>query len=233
MRAVSAENLSKIYTGGNKAVNDISFCLEKGEIFGFLGPNGSGKSTTQKILTGVLKGYGGYVSLFGKEAESVHTKEFYQKIVWDLIDTVPEDMTELKTLYTSSEQLMEQLERIQSILLEAKNSRESITLSFRQIPEDNPYAVSQLISSVSSSYGVMQIAASSVMSQLLHAGQQPIYACPKSWSQDVLFYAELPGLVLLVSAQAADNGFLNINPVMILTDEPEQIRQQIQTLLAP
>ena len=43
MSAVSAENLSKIYTGGNKAVDGISFNLEQGEIFGFLGPNGYGK----------------------------------------------------------------------------------------------------------------------------------------------------------------------------------------------
>ena len=39
MSAVLADNLSKIYIGGNKAVDNISFCLEKGEIFGFLVPN--------------------------------------------------------------------------------------------------------------------------------------------------------------------------------------------------
>ena len=64
MRAVSAENLSKIYTGGNKAVNDISFCLEKGEIFGFLGPNGAGKTTTIKLLCGMLIPSGGNCSVF-------------------------------------------------------------------------------------------------------------------------------------------------------------------------
>lgn len=50
MSAVLADNLSKIYIGGNKAVDSISFCLEKGEIFGFLGPNGAGKTTTIKLL---------------------------------------------------------------------------------------------------------------------------------------------------------------------------------------
>ena len=64
MRAVSAENLSKIYTGGNKAVNDISFCLEKGEIFGFLGPNGAGKTTTIKLLCGMLIPSGGSCRVF-------------------------------------------------------------------------------------------------------------------------------------------------------------------------
>ncbi len=46
-------NLSKVY-GQQKAVNDISFSIEKGEIVGFLGPNGAGKSTTMKIATGYL-----------------------------------------------------------------------------------------------------------------------------------------------------------------------------------
>ncbi len=54
--------------------------MEDGEIFGFLGPNGSGKSTTQKILTGILKGHGGKVSLFGQDISAAHTQEFFQKI---------------------------------------------------------------------------------------------------------------------------------------------------------
>jgi ABC-type multidrug transport system ATPase subunit len=41
------------------AVNDVSFRVEKGEIFGFLGPNGSGKTTVIKMLTGLLPLSGG------------------------------------------------------------------------------------------------------------------------------------------------------------------------------
>ena len=77
---VEVKDLTFSYGKDKEILHGLNFSVEDGEIFGFLGPNGSGKSTTQKILTGVLKGYGGYVSLFGKEAESVHTKEFYQKI---------------------------------------------------------------------------------------------------------------------------------------------------------
>lgn len=58
----------------------MDFTVGDGEIFGFLGPNGSGKSTTQKILTGILKGHGGKVSLFGKDIATAHTRDFFQKI---------------------------------------------------------------------------------------------------------------------------------------------------------
>lgn len=50
------ENLSKTYSGGDKrAVDDISFKVQKGEVFGFLGPNGAGKTTTIKMIVGLLK----------------------------------------------------------------------------------------------------------------------------------------------------------------------------------
>ena len=65
MKAVIAENLVKIYPGGKKAVADISFSLDQGEVFGFLGPNGAGKTTVVKLLNGVLSVTGGICSVFG------------------------------------------------------------------------------------------------------------------------------------------------------------------------
>jgi len=50
---IEVQNLVKFF-GNFAAVNDISFTVKKGEIFGFLGPNGAGKSTTIKILCGLL-----------------------------------------------------------------------------------------------------------------------------------------------------------------------------------
>lgn len=47
---IEVEQLTKVYNG-RKAVDDISFKVEKGEILGFLGPNGAGKTTTMRILT--------------------------------------------------------------------------------------------------------------------------------------------------------------------------------------
>src|SRR4026207_2274997 len=56
--SIEVKNLLKVY-GGQKAVNNISFKVNKGEIVGFLGPNGAGKSTTMKIITGYLEQSGG------------------------------------------------------------------------------------------------------------------------------------------------------------------------------
>ena len=56
--SIEVKNLLKVY-GEQKAVNDISFKVNKGEIVGFLGPNGAGKSTTMKIITGYLQQTGG------------------------------------------------------------------------------------------------------------------------------------------------------------------------------
>jgi ABC-type multidrug transport system ATPase subunit len=58
---IQVEKLCFSYSKRNRFINDMDFKVEKGEIFGFLGPSGAGKSTVQKILTGILKDYGGTV----------------------------------------------------------------------------------------------------------------------------------------------------------------------------
>jgi ABC-2 type transport system ATP-binding protein len=60
--SIKVSNLLKVY-GEQKAVNNISFEISKGEIVGFLGPNGAGKSTTMKILTGYLEQDGGEATI--------------------------------------------------------------------------------------------------------------------------------------------------------------------------
>ncbi len=52
--AIRIENLTKRYKNG-RGIENISFDIAKGEIFGFLGPNGAGKTTAMKILTGLMK----------------------------------------------------------------------------------------------------------------------------------------------------------------------------------
>ena len=80
MKMIEVKNLTFSYGKDKQALHGLNFSVADGEIFGFLGPNGSGKSTTQKILTGILKGHGGEVSLFGKDLRTVQTQEFFQQI---------------------------------------------------------------------------------------------------------------------------------------------------------
>jgi ABC-2 type transport system ATP-binding protein len=63
---IEVRNLTKVY-GKKKAVDDLSFTIEDGEIFGFLGPNGAGKSTTMNIITGCLSATEGTVVIDGND----------------------------------------------------------------------------------------------------------------------------------------------------------------------
>ncbi len=74
--SIEVKNLLKEY-GEQKAVDNISFKVEKGEIVGFLGPNGAGKSTTMKIITGYLQQTAGeaFVSGINVNEEPLQTKK--------------------------------------------------------------------------------------------------------------------------------------------------------------
>ena len=62
--SIETKSLTKLF-GNVTAVNDVSFSVEAGEIFGFLGPNGAGKSTTMMILTTLLKPTSGHALISG------------------------------------------------------------------------------------------------------------------------------------------------------------------------
>lgn len=74
--SISVTNLTKLY-GTQKAVNGISFSVNKGEIVGFLGPNGAGKSTTMKIITGYIEANSGTAEVCGEivTSNSLNTKK--------------------------------------------------------------------------------------------------------------------------------------------------------------
>ena len=76
--SIEVKNLLKEY-GEQKAVNNISFKVNKGEIVGFLGPNGAGKSTTMKIITGYLQQTGGEAYVCGINVAE-HPLEIKKKI---------------------------------------------------------------------------------------------------------------------------------------------------------
>jgi len=63
--AIRIESLSKTYSGGKRALNDVSFDVPRGQIFGLLGPNGAGKSTLINILAGLVVKTGGKVNIWG------------------------------------------------------------------------------------------------------------------------------------------------------------------------
>jgi ABC-2 type transport system ATP-binding protein len=78
LKAIEVDSLTKEF-GDFKAVDDISFQVEEGEIFGFLGPNGAGKSTTMMILTTLLKPTSGNVLVGGYDV-MLNAKKVREKI---------------------------------------------------------------------------------------------------------------------------------------------------------
>lgn len=75
---IEVEKLVKIY-GANRAVDEISFKVDKGEIVGFLGPNGAGKSTTMKMLTCFIAPDGGKASIDGHSVRD-HSLEVRRRL---------------------------------------------------------------------------------------------------------------------------------------------------------
>ncbi len=77
---ITVNNLTYTYPDAAKeTLHGLNFTIAEGEIFGFLGPSGAGKSTTQNILIGLLKAYGGNVSVMQREI-SDWGQEFYEHI---------------------------------------------------------------------------------------------------------------------------------------------------------
>ena len=74
---LEVKNLTKIYNGDRYAVNDVSFSVKPGMIFGFIGPNGAGKSTTIKMITGLTNITSGEIYICGHSIK----KEFEKAIV--------------------------------------------------------------------------------------------------------------------------------------------------------
>jgi len=63
---IRIQNLVKAF-GAKRAVDDISFTVERGEVLGFLGPNGAGKSTTMRMITGFMPATSGKVTVGGHD----------------------------------------------------------------------------------------------------------------------------------------------------------------------
>ena len=66
--AIQVKSLTKTYPGGTKAVDEVTFDVREGEIFGLLGPNGAGKTTTIKMITTLSRPTSGGIRVFGADA---------------------------------------------------------------------------------------------------------------------------------------------------------------------
>ncbi|UTW64933.1 gliding motility-associated ABC transporter ATP-binding subunit GldA [bacterium SCSIO 12643] len=96
--SISVKNITKIY-GAQKALNNVSFEIQPGEIVGFLGPNGAGKSTMMKIITGYLPQTSGEVSVIGMHIDDnalelkkqigylpEHNPLYLEMYVWEFLE---------------------------------------------------------------------------------------------------------------------------------------------------
>ena len=84
---ISIKNLSKVYEGGTKALDDVSLDIEQGEILALLGPNGAGKTTLISTICGLVNATSGTISVGGHD---INTEPMQAR---DLIGLVPQEIT--------------------------------------------------------------------------------------------------------------------------------------------
>ena len=103
--AIRIENLTKVYAGGKRALDGVSFDVPRGQIFGLLGPNGAGKSTLINILAGLVVKTGGRVTIWGFDIDE-HPRNAKraigvvpQEIIFDLFFTPRETLEIQAGLY--------------------------------------------------------------------------------------------------------------------------------------
>lgn len=128
---ISVEHLTKYY-GDHMAVDDLSFEIDEGHVYGFLGPNGAGKSTTLNIMTGCLSATDGHVRIDGYDIFEESGKA--KKLVGYLPEQPPLYMNESPVEYLRfvgeakglrGAELMSQIEEVirQTKIEDVKNRR--------------------------------------------------------------------------------------------------------------
>jgi ABC-2 type transport system ATP-binding protein len=133
--AISIRNISKTYTGGKQALDDVSFDVPQGSIFGLLGPNGAGKSTLINILAGLVKKTDGSAKIWGFDID-VNPRNAKasigivpQEIMFDPFFT-PKEALELQAgLYGVPKAQRKTMELLKAVRLEDKADAYARTLS--------------------------------------------------------------------------------------------------------
>jgi ABC-type multidrug transport system ATPase subunit len=117
---IQVNSLSKRFTE-IKAVNDLSFSVQKGEVYGFLGQNGAGKSTTIRMLLTLVAATHGSIHIFGKNIQA-HRKEILQRVgaiiekpdLYKYLTALQniQIIAKLSGVHPTQKQLMQQLEKV-------------------------------------------------------------------------------------------------------------------------
>jgi ABC-2 type transport system ATP-binding protein len=134
-QAISIRNLSKKYAGGKQALDDVSFDVAQGSIFGLLGPNGAGKSTLINILSGMVMKTSGQAVIWGFDID-VNPRNAKasigivpQEIVFDPFFTPFETLELVAGLYGVPKAKRRSMELLRAVRLEDKASAYARTLS--------------------------------------------------------------------------------------------------------
>jgi ABC-2 type transport system ATP-binding protein len=133
--AIVIDSLCKTYKGGKRALDDVSFEVPRGTIFGLLGPNGAGKSTLINILAGLVNKTGGSASIWGFDIDA-HPRNakasigiVNQEILFDPFFTPFETLEIQAGLYGVPKAKRRSMELLRAVHLEDKASAYARTLS--------------------------------------------------------------------------------------------------------
>jgi ABC-2 type transport system ATP-binding protein len=133
--AISIQGLCKTYAGGKRALDDVTFDVPRGQIFGLLGPNGAGKSTLINILAGLVNKTAGTASIWGFDIDE-HPRNakasigiVNQEILFDPFFTPVETLNIQAGLYGVPKAERRSLELLRAVHLEDKADAYARTLS--------------------------------------------------------------------------------------------------------
>ena len=133
--AIAISGLSKTYAGGKQALDDVSFDVPRGQIFGLLGPNGAGKSTLINILAGLVNKTAGSANIWGFDidAQPRNAKASIgivnQELLFDPFFTPFETLEIQAGLYGVKKAERRSLELLRAVHLEDKANAYARTLS--------------------------------------------------------------------------------------------------------
>jgi len=133
--AIAIEGLCKTYKGGKRALDDVSFEVPRGTIFGLLGPNGAGKSTLINILAGLVNKTSGKATIWGFDTDQhprnakVSIGIVNQEILFDPFFTPFETLEIQAGLYGVPKAKRRSMELLRAVHLEDKANAYARTLS--------------------------------------------------------------------------------------------------------